>query len=72
MRKAIFMLFGHHVPLKMLRGEYEKYFSDISEKQGQASFVIVGLGTVLMGICIMEITGAHLSRRKNIAAVHAQ
>ncbi|TNV78880.1 hypothetical protein FGO68_gene7082 [Halteria grandinella] len=64
-RKAVFTLFTYHVSLKLVQGEYEKYFSDSG---AEVDMVSVGLGLFMGAIGIVEIVGIQpLGRRKMVS-----
>jgi len=55
-RKAVFILFFIEVPLKMVRGEYERYFQEEGESIG-VDMVKIGLGLFLSAIVVTEVFG---------------
>lgn len=66
-RKAVFILFTYHVSLKLIQGEYEKYFND---NGGEIDLVSVGLGLVMGAIGIVEIVGIQPLGRRKIVSQH--
>ncbi|TNV78891.1 hypothetical protein FGO68_gene8857 [Halteria grandinella] len=66
-RKAVFTLFTYHVSLKLVQGEYEKYFSDSG---AEVDMVSVGLGLFMGAIGIVEIVGIQPLGRRKIVSQH--
>ena len=54
LKKLIFALFTYHVPVKLLRGEYERYFTEAG--QGQNIFTII-LGLLLLAMSAAGFVG---------------
>ena len=54
LKRLIFALFTYHVPLKLLRGEYERYFSETGEEQNK---VTIGLGLFLLALSVAGFIG---------------
>lgn len=62
LKRLIFALFTYHVPVKMLRGEYERYFSESGEGQ---NVVTVALGLFLLSLSVagcmaLKYTSTHI------------
>ena len=54
LKKLTFAVFIYEVPLKMLRGEFERYFAETNKKQDP---VILALGAFLMIFSLATILG---------------
>ena len=54
LKRLMFALFIYHVPVKMLRGEYERYFS---EAPGGESKVTIALAIFLLGMSTAGFMG---------------
>ena len=55
LKKLIFALFIYHAPLKLLRGEYERYFSDTSAEG--TSRITIALGFFLLAFSVSGFIG---------------
>jgi hypothetical protein len=54
LKKLIFALFTYHVPVKLLRGEYERYFTEQGRGENVATII---LGLFLLGISAAGFVG---------------